>query len=125
MRIILADSASLVTPDDGDAAIITGSHGALIGGDPARALKSPTARLAVFNDAGMGLNRVGMARLPALDQRGVAAVTVAASSARIGDATSALETGVLSAVNLTASRDGCEAGMTLREAIRRIAGSIR
>ncbi|MEL7462523.1 MAG: hypothetical protein AAFN79_00550 [Pseudomonadota bacterium] len=123
LRIVLADSASLVTPEDAEAVIVTGSHGALIGGDPARALKAPTARLAVFNDAGMGLNRVGMARLPALDQRQVPAVTVSAASARIGEASSALETGVISAANLAASRLGLEEGLGLRDGIARMASA--
>lgn len=117
VRVVLVDSASLVTPDDADAVIVTGSHGGLIGGDPARALKAPSARLAVYNDAGMGKDRVGMARLPALDQRTVPAVTVSAASARIGEAESALQTGVLSAVNMAAARLGFETGMSLRDGI--------
>ena len=100
--IVLADSASLVTPKDKDCIVITGSHGGLIGGDPARALKA-TAVFAVFNDAGGGCDDAGISRLPALAERGIAAVTVAHSSARIGDAQSALHTGVVSAVNTIAA----------------------
>jgi hypothetical protein len=99
------DSASLVGPQDVGKVVITGSHGALIGGDPARALKA-AARVAVFNDAGFGLDRIGITRLAALDRTGggtgIAAVTVSCRTARIGDAHSALETGVISCTNRTA-----------------------
>lgn len=95
------DSASLVGPQDTGEIVITGSHGALIGGDPARALKA-AARVAVFNDAGFGLDRIAVTRLAALERTGVAAVTVSCQSARIGDAHSALKTGVISCTNRTA-----------------------
>jgi len=95
------DSASLVGPGDVGAIVITGSHGALIGGDPSRAIKAQV-RLAVFNDAGFGMDKIGVTRLPALDGRGIAAVTVSCDSARIGDALSALKTGVISCTNHTA-----------------------
>lgn len=96
--LLCLDSASLVTPEDAGRIIITGSHGGLIGGDPARALKA-RARLAVFNDAGGGKNGIGTSRLPALQQQGIAAVTVSHNSCRIGDAESALADGVISALN--------------------------
>lgn len=109
----LLDSASLVNPGDAGTIVITGSHGGLIGGDPARALKAD-ARVAVFNDAGVGIDGIGITRLAALDQRGVAAVTVDCRTARIGDAASALETGVISFVNRTAERQGAQKGTGLR-----------
>lgn len=108
----LLDSASLVGPQDQDAIVVTGSHGALIGGDPLRALKAK-ARIAVFNDAGVGIENIGITRLPALDDRGVAAVTVSAASARIGDAASALETGVISHTNKLAAELGARVGAQL------------
>ncbi|MEM7270558.1 MAG: hypothetical protein AAF401_15070 [Pseudomonadota bacterium] len=114
--VILLDSAALVGPEDEGAIIVTGSHGGLIGGDPSRALKA-RARFAVFNDAGVGKDRVGLGRLPALDQIGVAAVTVDCMSARIGEARSAIETGVISAVNSSAERSGCAIGQFLGDAI--------
>ncbi|MEM7523403.1 MAG: hypothetical protein AAF360_06540, partial [Pseudomonadota bacterium] len=54
-------------------------------------------------------------RLPALDGRGVAAVTVGHQSARIGDAVSALETGVISAANERAAALGARVGAGLRD----------
>ena len=39
----------------------------------------------LFNDAGFGVDRAGAACLPLLDSDGIAAATVAADSACIGD----------------------------------------
>ena len=117
--ILLLDSASLVRPEDAGRLIVTGSHGGLIGGDPTRALKAP-ARLAVFNDAGFGKVRCAVSRLPALDAAGIAAATVSHLSARIGDARSAFDTGILSAVNACARRLGLEAGQPLSDALCRM-----
>jgi len=114
LKVLLLDSASLVTQQDSNQIIIAGSHGALIGGDPARALKAD-ASFAAFNDAGGGLQCIGRTRLPALQSRGVAAVTYSHTSARIGDAASAWETGVISDGNALASAIGATPGMPLRE----------
>ena len=119
--IVLADSASLVKRTDAGTIIVTGSHGGLIGGDPARALKSE-AHLALFNDAGMGLEKCGTTRLPALDARNIAAACVASASARIGDAASTLNDGVLSAINETAERMGLRVGDRAAEAVAKAAG---
>ena len=51
-------------------------------------------------------------RLPALDERGIAAATVSAASARIGDALSTYADGVLSHVNATARALGGQPGMS-------------
>jgi len=112
VSVELLDSASLVGPQDSGKIVITGSHGGLIGGNLARAIKAPV-RIAVFNDAGFGKGNVGISRLPALDARDIAAVTVSCQSARIGDAKSALETGVISAMNEAAQTQGAEIGTPL------------
>ncbi|CAH1692769.1 conserved hypothetical protein [Hyphomicrobiales bacterium] len=109
----LLDSASLIAEGDVGAVVVTGSHGGLLGGKAATAAKVDVFA-AVYNDAGIGADRAGVSRLPALDARGIAAATVAASSARIGDARSAYETGRLSLVNATAARLGAQSGMTTR-----------
>ncbi len=112
VSVELLDSASLVGPQDSDKIVITGSHGGLIGGNPARAIKAPV-RIAVFNDAGFGKGDIGISRLPALDVRDIAAVTVSCQTARIGDAKSALETGVISALNDGAQAQGAQIDMHL------------
>jgi hypothetical protein len=111
-RILLLDSASLVRPDDAGEIIVTGSHGGLIGGDPALALRTD-GLAAAFNDAGRS-DGPGTSRLPALDRRSVAAVTVAASSACIGDAASTFRDGIITAANGTARRWGARPGDPVR-----------
>jgi hypothetical protein len=108
------DSASLVGAEHVGAVVVTGSHGGLLGGRPDTALKSD-ALAALFNDAGIGIDEAGVTRLPALDSRGIAAGTVAASSARIGDARSTYEDGILTRVNQRAAVLGMAPGMTARE----------
>ena len=93
---------------------MTGSHGGLLGGKPDTALKA-NALAALFNDAGIGIDEAGVTRLPALDNRGIAAGTVAASSARIGDARSTYEHGIMTRVNQRAAALGIAPGMTARE----------
>ncbi|QBY00493.1 hypothetical protein E2K80_06875 [Rhodophyticola sp. CCM32] len=118
-ELSLLDSASLVGPEDEGGIVITGSHGGLIGGDPARALKA-RAHIAVFNDAGGGKNRIGISRLPALETRGIAAVTVSHMTARIGDAFSSLETGRISTANPRAMRLGAFANLPLKDWLRQL-----
>jgi uncharacterized protein YunC (DUF1805 family) len=110
------DSNSLVAPEHHDAIVVTGSHGGLLGGRAETALKHDV-RAAFYNDAGIGIDEAGVSRLPALDARGIPAATVAADSARIGDARSTWEDGVLSRVNARAAALGLAPGMTAREAI--------
>lgn len=119
ISIVLIDSASLVSPEDKDSIVITGSHGGLLGGNKPTALKYD-AVAAFYNDAGKGLDNAGISRLPALEERGIAGVTVAAASARIGIAKSTYEDGVVSALNPTAEKFGGKIGMTAREMVERI-----
>jgi hypothetical protein len=108
------DSASLVGADHAGTVVVTGSHGGLLGGRPETALKID-ALAALFNDAGIGVDEAGVTRLPALAARGIAAGTVAAASARIGDARSTYEDGVLTRVNPRAAAFGVAPGMSARE----------
>jgi len=115
-RIILLDSAALVRSEDAGQIVVTGSHGGLIGGDPATALRSD-AFMAVFNDAGVGVDSAGLTRLSALDARGIAAFTVSASSARIGEARSTFDDGIISTLNDSAARLGAMIGAAAREVL--------
>ncbi len=124
-RVVLADSAALVDPAlDQDAIVVTGSHGGLIGGDPDKALKAQ-AFAALFNDAGIGIDEAGVTRLPALESRGIAAATVAAASARIGEARSTLHDGILSRVNRTAHARGAREGMRALDIVQAWAQAAR
>jgi hypothetical protein len=119
------DSAALVGQQDVGQIVITGSHGGLLGGRPETALKAD-CRAALFNDAGIGIDGAGVTRLPALDARGIAAATVAADSARIGDGRSAWESGIISHVNEHAAACGGASGMTVAQLVAcLIAGRAR
>jgi hypothetical protein len=108
------DSVSLVGAEDAGRILVLGSHGALLAGRPETALHGD-ALAAVFHDAGVGADRAGIGRLPALDARGIAAATVAADTARIGDARSMWATGVVSHVNDAAARTAGRPGMSCRD----------
>ncbi len=114
VEIWLVDSASLVIPSHAGHIVITGSHGGLVGGKAENAIKA-AVRYAVFNDAGIGVDRAGIGRLAALEAQGIAAAAVAAGSARIGDAQSTWETGVISVRNAIAARYGVVEGLTAGE----------
>jgi hypothetical protein len=108
------DSASLVAPEHHDAIVLTGSHGGLLGGKPETALKYDV-RSALYNDAGIGKDEAGVSRLPALDARGIPAATVSTASARIGDARSTYEDGILTRVNACAAAFGIAPGNSARD----------
>jgi hypothetical protein len=121
------DSASLLGAEHVGTVVVTGSHGGLLGGRPDTALKFD-ALAALFNDAGIGIDEAGVTRLPALEARGIAAGTVAAASARIGDARSTYEDGILTRINPRAASLGIGPGMSAREfvaIIRRAAAAAR
>lgn len=122
--VIALDSASLVLPEDRGAIVITGSHGGLLGGKLETALQVD-ALAAFFNDAGIGIEEAGVRRLPVLEGRGIAAVTVAAESARIGDARSTFADGKISCANSVASGYGAVIGMPVSEFVENVISSFR
>lgn len=114
------DSAALARAEDTGRILIIGSHGGLPGGDPAKALRVD-ALAAIYNDAGVGIDGAGISRLPALDARAIAAATVDAWTAHIGDARSAWTSGIISHLNDTARAMGGKVGQTAQEFARIIA----
>ena len=116
VKVWALDSASQVRADDEGAILSTGSHGGLVGGMPAAALKT-RGLLAIFNDAGVGADCAGIGRLAVLGRRHIAAATVDASSARIGDGLSTYHDGIISFVNGPAELLGGRPGLTTRELI--------
>jgi hypothetical protein len=117
--VVVLDSVSLVEPADAGAIVVTASHGGLLGGDPASAIKV-AALAAVYCDAGFGKDRAGVSRLPALDRRGIAAVTVSAASARIGDGRSVHDDGIVSCCNETALGAGVALGDRVQDFVVRM-----
>ncbi len=114
MRTFVIDSISAVTHEMRGQIVVTGSHGGISAAH--LALAHPPG-LAFFNDAGMGLDHAGVKGLELLNEAGVAACAVSHETARIGEATSTLGTGRISAVNSLAAHSGIRVGQTCAEAI--------
>ena len=119
VRVFTLDSNALVTPEDVGHIIVTGSHGALLGGRIGTAVKHDVFA-ALYNDAGFGIDDAGISRLPALGARGIAGATVSAWSARIGDGQSTYRDGYVTAVNGRAARCGGEIGISAIELVARL-----
>jgi len=110
-RILLMDSITKLTPDDAGALIVAASHGGASAGECAAQVP---VKLVIFNDAGVGKDRAGVAALDMLQQCGMAAATVAHTSARIGDAMDMWEHGQVSHVNVAAQAQGLAIGQNLK-----------
>ncbi len=110
--LVLLDSVTQVEPAHAGRLVVTGSHGGASVVPYARAVR---AWLYVFNDAGGGKDGAGVAALELLDADGIAAVTVAHSSARIGEALDTWQQGVVSQANAAAAALGLQVGAALRE----------
>ncbi|MDA1118602.1 MAG: hypothetical protein O2979_11510 [Proteobacteria bacterium] len=106
------DSVGLARPEDAGRVLVFGSHGALHGRRAASAIPVD-ALAAAFHDAGaLGAD---LTRLPVLATRGIPAIAVGAASARIGEARSMWDSGVLSHVNAPATALGARIGQPLAE----------
>jgi hypothetical protein len=68
------------------------------------------------------LDDSGIEGLGALEQHGIAAAAVSTDSARIGDALSTFNDGVISAANAIAQRKGVREGMKASDAARLMLG---
>lgn len=99
--------------------VVSGSHG---GVSAARFARQARVRIAVFNDAGVGRDAAGIAGLALMQSAGVAACTVSHESARIGDARSSLEDGVISHANDAAAALGARPGLRLRDWLATLPG---
>ena len=111
--VVGADSVSLVDAQDDGLIAVTASHGERLAGLQSDGVRA-SPRLVTFNDAGMGKDSAGIGRLPLLQQRGIAALTVSAHTARIGDARSCYAEGTISSANARARDLGCRVGTPLK-----------
>ena len=108
--LLVLDSITEAIGPGAGCAVVTGSHGGLSAG---RFALQAQVYLAVFNDAGVGLQQAGIAALALLQAHGIAACAVAHDTARIGDAASTLASGVLSHVNVQAAALGARPGLAV------------
>jgi hypothetical protein len=118
-KVLALDAAPMLTPEDAGAIAVTGSHAALFRGRPDNVI-GPQLLAVFFNDAGVGLDAAGISRLPTLDERHMAAGTVSADSAPIGDARAGYSEGVISHLNRTAIAMGGKVGQPLRDFVDHI-----
>jgi hypothetical protein len=110
--LLLLDSIAAATPDAAGQVVVSGSHG---GASAARYAIAARPLLTVFNDAGVGKEDAGIVGLAMLQAEGLAAVTVAHTSARIGEARSTLDDGIVSHANAAAVALGAKSGQRLRD----------
>src|SRR5699024_6200980 len=92
---------------------VTASHGGVLATSGSDSVHVPVRGIS-FHDAGGGKDDAGFGRLSPLERRGIAAVTVAARTARIGGAQSCCQDGVLAGVNGRARLMGARPGQTLK-----------
>ena len=107
LDVRVVDSITELGPQDAGCLAVSGSHGGI---SSARYALAARPHLSIFNDAGVGKDEAGLAALPFLQSHGLAACTVAHSSARIGEAQSTLDEGVVSHVNALAQALGVVVG---------------
>ena len=109
---LLVDSITEAIGPGAGRRVVSGSHGGISAG---RFALQAGVRLAVFNDAGVGRDNAGIAALALLQAHGIAGCTVSHDSARIGEASSTFNDGVISHANAAALAMGAAPGRRLRE----------
>ena len=109
----LVDSLGQVTESHQDAILVCGSHGARLAGERSTFVPTRLRGLTVF-DAGRGKDQAGIGRLASMNDRGIPAAAVDVHSARIGDARSAWEHGIISTVNERAASIGVTPGTSVQ-----------
>ena len=108
----LVDSITELKPAaDAGCLAVSGSHGGI---SSARYALAARPLLSVFNDAGVGKDAAGLAALDFLQGHGLAACTVSHDSARIGEAQSTLDDGLISHCNALALALGALPGRPCR-----------
>jgi hypothetical protein len=118
--VYAVDSAAQVDRTLEGSIVVTGSHG---GASHGRALDAPVVA-AFFDDAGVGKDRAGVARLAILEAQGVPGIAYSHDSARIGDALDAWATGIVSVVNAPAAEAGVFEGQAVQHACQALAASL-
>ncbi len=110
--LVVVDSITQAVGGAAGAVIVCGSHGGI---SAARYALEAAPSAVVFNDAGVGRDDAGIAALAVLQRAGIAACTVAHTSARIGDSSSTLQDGALSHCNACAIALRARVGMPCKE----------
>ncbi len=109
--ILTADSITRIGAEARGAVVVNGSHGGVYAAYLAAKLGVAAA---IFNDAGVGRDRAGIAGLEYLAGLGIPAAAVGHLTARIGDGADMMARGVVTHANRPAAALGCRAGCGLR-----------
>ncbi len=112
LRVI--DSITELRAADAGCIAVSGSHG---GVSSARYALATRPLLSIYNDAGGGKDGAGFAGLSMLQAQGLAGCTVEHASARIGDAQSTLNDGIINHFNACAAALGIAAGQRCTDAV--------
>lgn len=112
--ILTIDTATKFDERHRDAVVVCGSHGGVYPGYRA-ALAG--LRVLIANDAGVGKDQAGIGCLAYCEALGMAAATVAHTSARIGDGEDMRRRGRISHRNAIAAALGCAPGQPVEEAL--------
>lgn len=112
-RVIIANSATSIDETNKDDIVVDGSHFGLNVGEMAK--KAGVIGM-IGNDAGVGIDKAGIAGLKFLENYGIPAAAVSCMSAEIGNGTSTYEEGKISIANEVAKRLGITVGMSAKEA---------
>jgi len=117
VELRIVDSITELRASDQGCIAVSGSHGGI---SSARYALAARPKLSVFNDAGVGKDAAGLAALAFLQSQGLAACTVSHASARIGDAQSTLNDGVVSHANALAAALGVRAGQNCKSMVEQL-----
>lgn len=110
-QLRLVDSVTELRSSDRGCFGVTGSHGGM---SAARYAVAVRPLLTVFNDAGVGKNRAGIAGLALLESAGLAGCAVSHASACIGQARSTWLDGIVSHCNAPAVALGIRPGLSVQ-----------
>lgn len=118
--ILTCDTATKLDRSHRGAIVVCGSHGGVY---PGYLAAKAGLRAVLLNDAGVGLDRAGIGCLDYCQGIGMAALTIAHDSARIGDAADMRARGRISHVNPVAGALGCAPGQPVERALEALAAA--
>ena len=111
-EVRVVDSITKLEASDAGQVVLAASHGGIY---PAYLAAKAQLRGVILHDAGLGLDRAGIAGLDYLDRLGMAAAAISHLSARIGDGADMAARGRVSHVNRAAAALGCAPGDACRD----------
>lgn len=117
LPVRIVDSITQLSAPDQGCLAVSGSHGGL---SSARYALAARPLLSIFNDAGVGKDQAGLAALGFLQLEGLAACTVSHASARIGEAQSTMNEGIVNHLNDLAHGLGVRPGQRCLQVIEQL-----